>query len=307
MDEGKAATPLQAARQALGWKQSHVLTALAIQAKADSVSIAAPASLKTMLSRWENGNGHPDATYQKLFCRIYERAPHELGFVEVVASRGSTRLGPVVATETVEYFATVFDQHLKADQLMGPQHLVDVVRAQADLLDRILPDAKPGQIRNELLRLSSRYNEFTGWLYQDSGDTDSALTFTDRAIERAVALDDLTNTVYLLMRKCNIICDRGRADRAVNLADGAAQLLQKVSPTVRALLLAQQARAHALRGSADSCARSLDMAMREVSRPGVDVDPTWRTARRSTSPWRLRRVGRPWRVPLRRSQSSNRL
>lgn len=127
-------TDLKAARLALGWKQSRVLAELAEQAKRDGVAIAGPASLKTMLSRWENGNGRPDATYQRLFCRIYDREPEELGFPGS-AKRSTGRAAPVVSRDTVEYFEAVFQQHVRADQLMGPQHLVDVVRAQAELLD----------------------------------------------------------------------------------------------------------------------------------------------------------------------------
>jgi hypothetical protein len=40
--------------------------------------------------------------------------------------------------------------------------------------------------------LSCRYNEFAGWLYQDAGDPDTAMMFSDRAMERALALDDST-------------------------------------------------------------------------------------------------------------------
>jgi transcriptional regulator with XRE-family HTH domain len=268
-----AATPLQAARYSLGWKQARVLTVLTAQAKTESIAIATQASLKTMLSRWENGTGQPDPTYQRLFCQIYDREPEELGFQGTTGQLSRMRVAPTVQIETVEYFSAVFDQHVRADQLLGPRHLVDAVRAQAELLDRILPDAQPGPIRDELFRLSCSYNEFAGWLYQDAGDTDNAMLFSDRAMERALALDDPTNSVYLLMRKSNIASDRGRADRALNLATAAAQMMHKVAPRVRALALVQQARAYALRGDAENCVRSLDAAMREVSRADTDPDP----------------------------------
>jgi transcriptional regulator with XRE-family HTH domain len=162
-------TALQAARQAMGWKQSRVLAALTEQAKRDRVSIAGPGSLKTMLSRWENGNGQPDATYQRLFCAVYEREPDELGFGRTTTRTARALAAPVLNTDTVAYFSDVLEQHIRADYLLGPQHLVDVVRAQTELLDRILPDTRPGAIRDALFRLACRYNELTGWLYQDAG------------------------------------------------------------------------------------------------------------------------------------------
>lgn len=43
-------------------------------------SIAEPSSLKTQLSRWENGHHTPDAFYQQLLARVYSKPAHELGF-----------------------------------------------------------------------------------------------------------------------------------------------------------------------------------------------------------------------------------
>src|SRR5688572_3551623 len=80
MSNDQPATPLRAARLALDWKQSRVISMLRARAERDGLAIAGPASLKTMLSRWENGNGQPDATYQRLLCHVYDRSAGELGF-----------------------------------------------------------------------------------------------------------------------------------------------------------------------------------------------------------------------------------
>ncbi len=59
---------------------------------------------------------------------------------------------------TVDYFGAVLLQHIKADNLMGPHHLVEVVRAQTELLDEILPRAN-SSAHADLLELAYRYNE----------------------------------------------------------------------------------------------------------------------------------------------------
>lgn len=92
-------------------------------------------------------------------------------------------------------------------------------------------------------------------------------------MDRALALEDPVDSVYLLMRKSNITCDRGHPASAVMLAEAAERALGKVPPRVRAVVLAQRARAHALRGAANDCARSLDDAAHEAMRPGCDADP----------------------------------
>ena len=43
------------------------------------IDVASAASLKTQLSRWENGHVTPDY-YQALLCELFEATPGELGF-----------------------------------------------------------------------------------------------------------------------------------------------------------------------------------------------------------------------------------
>lgn len=265
----QAATLLQRARLELGWKQSRVLSLLASEAKQRRLRIASPTSLKTMLSRWENGLGRPDETYQRLFCAIYERDPDELGFVEQEVSNSA--IAPTLDSEAVEYFQCVFDQHIRADNLMGPHHLVDVVRAQAALLDQMLPSAKDN-VRKALLTLACRYNEFTGWLYQDAGDPVNAMTYSDKAMDYALALNDPVTTAYILMRKSNIASDLGHYERSLGLTSAGLRSASNIPPRIRALLLGQQARAYALRGAKSDCTRSIDDAMTQVNRPDADSD-----------------------------------
>ncbi|MEU7902999.1 helix-turn-helix transcriptional regulator [Actinoplanes sp. NPDC049118] len=57
-------------RLTAGLKQSTVIRRLTELAAREGVSIAAPASLKTMLSKWENG-ATMSPSYEELLCRIY--------------------------------------------------------------------------------------------------------------------------------------------------------------------------------------------------------------------------------------------
>lgn len=72
-------TPLQAARHARGWSQARAVWELIRLAGIKEVKVASAASLKTQLSRWENGHVTPDY-YQGLLCDLYKSAPGELGF-----------------------------------------------------------------------------------------------------------------------------------------------------------------------------------------------------------------------------------
>lgn len=70
---------LRQARKDLGWSQARAIAELEHHARTLGVSLPSPSSLKTELSRWENGHRTPDAFYQRLFERAYRRSPTELG------------------------------------------------------------------------------------------------------------------------------------------------------------------------------------------------------------------------------------
>jgi transcriptional regulator with XRE-family HTH domain len=72
-------TPLQAARHARGWSQARMVWELRRLAERKEVPVASAASLKTQLSRWENGHVTPDY-YQALLCELLKATPGELGF-----------------------------------------------------------------------------------------------------------------------------------------------------------------------------------------------------------------------------------
>jgi len=73
-------TPLQAARRARGWSQSRMAWELIKLAERKKIKhIASAASLKTQISRWENGHVTPDY-YQALLCELLKATPGELGF-----------------------------------------------------------------------------------------------------------------------------------------------------------------------------------------------------------------------------------
>src|SRR5918998_5622188 len=73
-------TTLQTVRRQLGYTGTQVIDLLPRRADACNLPIANKASLKTKLSRWENGKEQPSQTYRQLFREIYGRTNAELGF-----------------------------------------------------------------------------------------------------------------------------------------------------------------------------------------------------------------------------------
>ncbi|HSU09017.1 MAG TPA: helix-turn-helix transcriptional regulator, partial [Pseudonocardia sp.] len=71
-------TSLRAARAARGWSQSEAARALAELASTRGVAVASAASLKTQLSRWENGHATPETPYRNLLGELYAGAGVDL-------------------------------------------------------------------------------------------------------------------------------------------------------------------------------------------------------------------------------------
>jgi transcriptional regulator with XRE-family HTH domain len=64
---------LRQARADRRWSQARVIVELQKHARSLGVTLPSPASLKTELSRWENGHRTPDIFYQRLFAMVYGR------------------------------------------------------------------------------------------------------------------------------------------------------------------------------------------------------------------------------------------
>jgi hypothetical protein len=70
-------TALQDARRKLGWSQTRTVWELTRLAESREMKLASARSLKTALSRWENGHVTPDY-YRDLLCELFHLTPQQL-------------------------------------------------------------------------------------------------------------------------------------------------------------------------------------------------------------------------------------
>ena len=84
---------LRQARDGRGWSQSRLIHAMQQEAVALDIRLASPASLKTQISRWENGHCQPDDIYRQVFRTLYGQTDEELGLSAEDAGVGETGLG----------------------------------------------------------------------------------------------------------------------------------------------------------------------------------------------------------------------
>ncbi|GLZ44704.1 hypothetical protein Acsp06_08890 [Actinomycetospora sp. NBRC 106375] len=69
---------LREARRDRGWSQTTAVARLKELAHQGNVDVASASSLKSQLSRWENGTV-PDEPYRTLLAELYEREISDLG------------------------------------------------------------------------------------------------------------------------------------------------------------------------------------------------------------------------------------
>jgi|HubBroStandDraft_1064217.scaffolds.fasta_scaffold13362_1 transcriptional regulator with XRE-family HTH domain len=90
-------TPLKAARLAAGWSQPRLAHELRKLAQRKRIGVASASSLKTQISRWENGHVTP-VFYQPLICELFRSTPDELGFTRQELPADTARGNDTAAT-----------------------------------------------------------------------------------------------------------------------------------------------------------------------------------------------------------------
>jgi tetratricopeptide (TPR) repeat protein len=135
-------TPLQAARHARGWSQARMAWELTRLAERKKLPIASVTSLKTQLSRWENGHVTPDY-YQSMLCELLQSTPSELGFRIQELSSGETReSSPVIPVDALQVERELFGTMELARLLDGSDigsGTLDALEEATDLLCRAYP------------------------------------------------------------------------------------------------------------------------------------------------------------------------
>src|SRR3954452_19295090 len=138
-------TKLQEVRNELGYSAATVATLLTRRAHALQIPIMSPASLKTKLSRWENGHeavGLPE--YRRLFREVYGRTNTELGFPPEVDQppadelRARLAVARTVDATAVETFRAEIDNVRRVDRQFGGLTQLDALRQLISQITELL-------------------------------------------------------------------------------------------------------------------------------------------------------------------------
>lgn len=301
--------PLRQARHRQGWSQEGAI--VRIEAIARSMGIALPtrSSLRTLLSMFENGHRRVPEQYWPILRELYRSTDEELGLAHAAGAHGDlpilcvsspgelTRPTPEVLT----YLLNILNEHTRADALTGPRYLLPFIYPQLSLIDQMCQSAREPE-RRPALFIGAKFAEFCGWLCQDSGDTTSAIYWTNQALDYAHELDDPQLLAYILVRKSNIVTEAGTPGHGLGLANAALHVPGRIAPCIRAVSLRHRARAHSLLSEKTEFERDIYEALRystedrssEDSYVTVDAGISWNHARYCTPSYITMEAGISW-------------
>ena len=243
---------------------------------------------RSTVGRWEAGETDPQPWVRRKLARYLGVTPAHLDGLlgesplAAVEDDAFDRLAAVIEQPrrvdgaAVQHLAGVLAQQRKAEDVIGPRHVLAPVLAELDLIERLARDAR-GPIRQRLVRLAAEYRQFAGWMGEDTGDHPAALVHYARAMDAAQAAGDHNMIRSVLSMKSHLAWSERDPARAIGLAAVGRRDGEKVSAGVLALVTQQEARGHALEGDSRDVDELLDLTeeLTAAAAEHPEDEPPW--------------------------------
>jgi hypothetical protein len=260
-------TKLQAVRRQLGYSAAKAIAMLERQARADQIAIMTPASLKTKLSRWENGHesvGLPE--YRRLFREIYGRTNAELGFPDERTDgpadelRDRIAIARTVDAATVAAFHGQIEQARVVDRQFGGVHHLDQLRHQIDHMQELLTHLPAVGQRAALAGALTEASTLAGWQALDREDHTQAWAHHERAKHAAREAGSPLLLAHATAQQTVILLALDDTALAVEQAAYARSIATGGPALMRAWLAAAHGETLAAAGDRDAALRAFDDA-----------------------------------------------
>lgn len=220
-------TALRAARVERGWSQSEAAREIVGLGRRRGVPVAAAASLKTLLSRWENGHVVPEQQYRELLAELFGRTTGELG-IDVdarcaVPAGGAERLRAALAEAAAVDDAGValwrgqLAVARSLDDELGAAGAGGLVRAQVAQLDRTLAHALSPTTRRSVGAVLAATAALAGAQALDTGEPDRAWEAYRLAESAAATAQEQVAAATSLAGLAAVLVDVGEPGSALAL------------------------------------------------------------------------------------------
>jgi tetratricopeptide (TPR) repeat protein len=273
------ATRLQTIRRQLGYKADDVIRMLAQRAATLDVGIMTPTSLKTKLSRWENGHESVSDPYRRLFRDVYGRTNEELGFPvddeeDGEAAQLCSRLAIArsVDAQTVEVFRRQVDNARHVDRQFGGITVLDQLRSNISQVEELLRFSTGQGQRAALAGVLTEASALAGWEALDRNAIRQAWEHHETAKTAAREADSPILLAHSTAQQAFILIDLGEPEAAVHQLAEARNLAKQAAPgLLRSWLAAAHGEGLAAAGHRDEALRAFDAA--DELLPSDPVEP----------------------------------
>lgn len=262
------ATKLKAARSHLGYKAAEVITMLQQRARANRVDIMSETSLKTKLSRWENGHDAvSEEKYRRLFREIYGRTSEELGFPpeehdeDADELRSRLAIARTVDAGAVDAFRRQVENARHIDRRYGGVTALEQLRKHIDQVETMLSHSIIAGHRAALAGVLTEASTLAGWQSLDRNAAGQAWSHYERAKTAARESGSVGLLAHATAEQAFVLIDIGETALAAEQLDGARALADHAtSPLLRAWLAAAHGEGLAALGQRDEALRAFDDA-----------------------------------------------
>lgn len=278
--DGVPTGALRGARAARGWSQSEAAGALRALAERRGGPDASAASLKTQLSRWENGHARPEPEYRALLAELYGRSAEELGVAVGPPGppdgrerlRGALAAAAAVDDGVVRQWAAQLESARRVDDELGAAGSAGVTAALvAQLVSTLRHTAAPAR-RPALAAVLSGAAALAGRHALDDDDPDAAWGHLDTAAAAAREAGSPVLVVAALVGRAEVLREIGDArGAAALLADPNLPADPARAPEREPLPAAERARLDAARAVALAAAGEAEAARRALAAPPIDT------------------------------------
>jgi tetratricopeptide (TPR) repeat protein len=280
---GATARGLHAARVQRGWSQQLATLEFIRVARVHNLPVAEADSIKTAMSRWENGKRIPDAQNRRILRELYGLTDIELGLsagdvesvdLDEALEELAARLNSAgrVDVDVVRMLDEETQRLRLSDRRFGAAILLDTMQAHvASVADLLKHSLSPAQ-RTGLARVLADSGALAGWQALDAGAVSRAWAHFELARSAALESEDAALTAHALGEQAFVLLELGQPGRALDLVRHAMSE-RALPPLLRAWLACAEGEFLAVQGDAAEAQRAFDRATDSLKHAEVDALP----------------------------------
>jgi transcriptional regulator with XRE-family HTH domain len=273
------ASRIKEARRDRDWSQTRLIAEMERAAGRRGKTLPSRETLKSRISRWENGHSTPDDFYRLLLREAFGLDDGELGFAiqvdfELTAAdelRTHLVMEAEPATALVSTLAAQTDAVRRQDRQYGAGRLLEQMRSHVANLEQHLSYSALESTRRPLAWLLADAAALTGWQALDVAAADQAWRLFEISTRAALQAWDPQLYAFARLEQAHVLADLGAQPAAAELAVETWRGQESAAgPPMRCWLAA--ATAEMLAGAGQTQAARQFMATAESLAAGLDEE-----------------------------------